>query len=177
MPEPINVPAKTNGICASTQASAQAWIGLGANLGAPLTTLDAAMNDLRADAGILNLVCSSFYRTAPVDSSGPDYVNAVARVATTLPPHDLLHVLQAIENRHGRLRPYRNAPRTLDLDLLLYDHVEITDAELSVPHPRLHERAFVLVPLAEISPHLSIRGHAIQTLVQNCQDQAIEKLR
>jgi 2-amino-4-hydroxy-6-hydroxymethyldihydropteridine diphosphokinase len=98
---------------------------------------------------------SSLYRTAPVDSSGPDYINAVAQVETRLDAMALLAGLQAIENDFGRERPYRNAPRTLDLDLLLYGSAHIESARLTVPHPRMHERDFVLVPLAEIAPELA----------------------
>ena len=95
---------------------------------------------------------SSLYRTAPIDAVGPDYVNAVAEVATHLSAPELLAQLQRLELQAGRRRPYRNAPRTLDLDLLLFGDGRIASAALTVPHPRLRERAFVLVPLAEIAP-------------------------
>jgi len=95
---------------------------------------------------------SSLYRSAPVDAGGPDYLNAVAEIATTLPPPALLHALQALEQAAGRERPYRNAPRTLDLDILFYGDVRLESAALTLPHPRLHERAFVLLPLAELAP-------------------------
>ena len=95
---------------------------------------------------------SSLYRTAPIDSSGPDYINAVAEVATLLHAPALLQALQQIELAAGRERPYRNAPRTLDLDILLYGDASISSTHLQVPHPRMEERAFVLVPLAEIAP-------------------------
>jgi 2-amino-4-hydroxy-6-hydroxymethyldihydropteridine diphosphokinase len=97
---------------------------------------------------------SSVYRTAPVDAGGPDYINAVAEISTRLAAPDLLAQLQGIEQAAGRERPYRNAPRTLDLDLLLFGSARIDSPRLQVPHPRMNTRAFVLVPLAEIAPHL-----------------------
>ena len=98
---------------------------------------------------------SSLYRSAPLDAQGADYVNAVAQLQTKMLPAVLLKTLQAIEARFGRERPYRNAPRTLDLDLLLYGDRRIDTPVLTLPHPRMHERAFVLVPLAEIAPDLA----------------------
>ncbi len=122
------------------------------------------------------LRCSSVYRSAPVESSGPDYFNAVVGLRTHLAPHELLAHLQAIELQHGRERPYRNAPRTLDLDLLLYGDQTLTTPTLTVPHPRLHERAFVLVPLAEIAPDIRVPGHAsLGQLLQRVAGQRIEK--
>ena len=131
-----------------------AFIALGANLGDAAQALRDALNALLGVPGVRLVQASGLYRTAPIDSSGPDYVNAVAQVATTLTAPALLDALQSIENAAGRERPYRNAPRTLDLDLLLYGDARIDSPRLSVPHPRLWERAFVLVPLAEIAPHL-----------------------
>jgi 2-amino-4-hydroxy-6-hydroxymethyldihydropteridine diphosphokinase len=95
---------------------------------------------------------SSLYKTAPVESSGPDYFNAVAAISTALNAPTLLSGLQRIEMQAGRERPYPNAPRTLDLDLLFYGDARIESARLTVPHPRLFDRAFVLMPLAEIAP-------------------------
>src|SRR5690606_32049137 len=129
--------------------SVRAFIGLGANLGDALATLRAAANELCAFPGIFACRLAPFYRSAPVDAGGPDYVNTVAGIRTTLNPWQLLDLLQRIEQQHGRDRPYRNAPRTLDLDLLLYGERQIQDARLTVPHPRMHERAFVLLPLAD----------------------------
>lgn len=129
-----------------------AWIALGANLGdAPQAVRDAiaAIGQL---PGTTLTQQSSLYRTAPVDSGGPDYINAVVEIATALTAPALLAALQAIEQAAGRERPYRNAPRTLDLDILLYGGARIGSPTLTVPHPRMHERAFVLVPLAEIAP-------------------------
>ena len=131
-----------------------AFVALGANLGDAAQSLRDALNALSGVPGVRPVKASGLYRTAPIDSSGPDYLNAVAQVATTLTAPALLDALQSIENAAGRERPYRNAPRTLDLDLLLYGDARIDSPRLSVPHPRLWERAFVLVPLAEIAPHL-----------------------
>lgn len=129
-----------------------AFVALGANLGDAAMTLRDALDTLGHTAGIRLVQASSLYRTAPIDSGGPDYLNAVAEVVSTLTAPGLLQALQAIENAAGRERPYRNAPRTLDLDLLLYGSARIDSPELTVPHPRMWERAFVLVPLSEVAP-------------------------
>jgi 2-amino-4-hydroxy-6-hydroxymethyldihydropteridine diphosphokinase len=131
-----------------------ACIGLGANLGDPQATLRQALAGLAGLPGTSVLRTSRFYRSAPLDAGGPDYINAVALVRTALAAPELLAALQALEQAAGRERPYRNAPRTLDLDLLLYGSARIASAALTVPHPRLRERAFVLLPLAEIAPEL-----------------------
>jgi len=135
-----------------------AYVALGANLGNPRATVLAAF------AALANLPesrvarCSSLYRTAPVGIlSQPDFVNAVALLETTLAPEALLDALLDIEARFGRVRRERNGPRTLDLDLLLYDDIELDLPRLTLPHPRLHLRAFVLLPLAEVAPDLAIR--------------------
>jgi 2-amino-4-hydroxy-6-hydroxymethyldihydropteridine diphosphokinase len=129
-----------------------AYVGVGANLGDAARAVREAVARLRELPGATVLAQSSLYRTAPVDSSGPDYINAVAQLSTQLTAPDLLCELQRIENAAGRERPYRNAPRTLDLDLLLFGGARIDSPGLQVPHPRMWERAFVLVPLAEIAP-------------------------
>ena len=157
----------------------KAYVALGANLGNPQEALQAALEDLRQTAGVGVTAVSSFYRTAPVESSGPDYVNAVAEVETTLEASELLHVLQRIENAHGRVRPAGvvNAPRTLDLDLLLFGKDTVATPELTVPHPRMHLRAFVLVPLLEIAPDAVIPGlGAARDYVAATADQAIQKI-
>ena len=138
-----------------------AFIGLGANLGDARAALDAAFFALAALPGTVLRAASSIYRSAPVDASGPDYLNAVVMLETHLAPHALLAELQRIEHAHRRKRPYRNAPRTLDLDLLLYGEQCIESPVLTVPHPRLHERAFVLLPLAQIAPQLAIPGRGL----------------
>jgi 2-amino-4-hydroxy-6-hydroxymethyldihydropteridine diphosphokinase len=134
-----------------------AYVALGANLGNPTAAVLAAF------AALANLPesrvarCSSLYRTAPVGIlSQPDFVNAVAVLETTLAPEALLDALLDIEARFGRVRRERNGPRTLDLDLLLYDNIELDLPRLTLPHPRLHLRAFVLLPLAEVAPDLAI---------------------
>jgi 2-amino-4-hydroxy-6-hydroxymethyldihydropteridine diphosphokinase len=157
--------------------AARAYVGLGANLGEPGTALRAALARLaRLPHTQLERV-SSFYKTAPIDAQGPDFLNAVAQLLTTLSPEALLDELQAIEAAHGRERPYRNAPRTLDLDLLLYGDRQMSTPRLTLPHPRLHERAFVLVPLAEVAaPALDIPGHGpLAGLLAGVADQPITR--
>lgn len=129
-----------------------AYIALGANLGAAQQAVTAAVKRLKSLPQTRLVRCSSLYRSAPLDAGGPDFINAVAEVDTTLTAPDLLAHLQALELDAGRERPYRNAPRTLDLDLLLYGEARIDSPALTVPHPRMNERAFVLLPLAEIAP-------------------------
>ena len=129
-----------------------AYVGLGANLGDPVAALALAVEQMDAHPGISVTARSSYYRTAPVDSSGPDYTNAVVEVRTTLTAPALLACLQRIEWAAGRERPFRNAPRTLDLDILLFGDAHVFSAALRIPHPRMWQRAFVLLPLAEIAP-------------------------
>jgi 2-amino-4-hydroxy-6-hydroxymethyldihydropteridine diphosphokinase len=129
-----------------------AYVGLGANLGDPQAMLRWALDTLAHTPGVRLVQASALYRSAPVDASGPDFVNAVAKIATTLNAMALLSALQAIENTAGRERPYRNAPRTLDLDLLLFGDAQIDSPTLTVPHPRMQERAFVLLPMQEVAP-------------------------
>jgi 2-amino-4-hydroxy-6-hydroxymethyldihydropteridine diphosphokinase len=135
-----------------------ACVGLGANLGDARAALLAARDALAALPGTRLRAFSSLYRSAPVDAAGPDFVNAVAVLETRLSPQQLLAELQRIEAAHGRERPWRNAPRTLDLDLLLYGEQRIDSPALVVPHPRLHERAFALLPLVEVMPAAVIPG-------------------
>lgn len=152
-----------------------AYLGLGANLGDAQATLHAAIDALRALPNSRVISLSSFYRTAPIEASGPDYINAVVALTTTLPPLALLHAVQAIEQAHGRERPYRNAPRTLDIDLLLHNNVTLNTTELTLPHPRLTERAFVLIPLLEIAPaHLPLLGELAQYLPALAEQQVIQ---
>ena len=131
-----------------------AYVGLGANLGDAVQALRSAVKALDQIPSTRVGAVSSLYQTSPVDSSGPDYANAVAELSTALSAPELLRHLQAIEQRAGRERPYPNAPRTLDLDLLLYGSARIDSPALCVPHPRMEQRAFVLVPLAEVAPAL-----------------------
>jgi 2-amino-4-hydroxy-6-hydroxymethyldihydropteridine diphosphokinase len=129
-----------------------AYVGLGANLGDPAAALQSALAAMNALPATKLLRASRTYRSAPVDAGGPDFLNAVAELETSLPAPDLLEALRAVERAAGRERPYRNAPRTLDLDLLLYGDGRIASPWLTVPHPRMRERAFVLLPLAELAP-------------------------
>lgn len=135
-----------------------AYIGIGANLGDARANVLDAFARLERLPGVQLEAVSSLYRTAPVDSSGDDYINAVARLSTSLPAQELLEALFGIEQAHGRERPYYNAPRTLDLDLLLYGDERIATASLTVPHPRMHQRAFVLMPLLELAPEVVLPG-------------------
>lgn len=141
-----------------TGAPVRAFVGVGANLGDAVQTVRDALQELGRLPQTALQACSSLYRSAPVEATGPEFVNAVAELCTALPPFTLLRELQAIERRHGRVRSVRNAPRTLDLDLLLYGQQVLSSPELTVPHPRLHLRAFVLLPLHEIAPAVEVPG-------------------
>ena len=147
------------------------WVALGGNLGDARQSVQQALQALDALPQTRLEAASSLYRTAPVDASGPDFINAVARLRTSLAPLALLQALQGLEQQAGRERPYRNAPRTLDLDVLLYSGVRQQTPELELPHPRMLQRAFVLVPLAEIDAEL-----VPPEMLQAVADQAIERL-
>ena len=137
----------------------RAYVALGANIGEPVRHLRAAVVDLDTLPGTTVVARSSLYRSAPVGLvDQPDFINAVVSVDTTLEPLDLLRALLAIEARHGRVRSVPNAPRTLDLDLLLHGNAVMASPELTLPHPRMHERAFVLLPLVEIAPDVVLPG-------------------
>ena len=148
-----------------------AYIGLGANLGDPQAAVAQAIVAIASIPGLVLTAQSSLYCTAPIDSSGPDYINAVVQVSSELTAPDLLLALQSLENQAGRERPYLNAPRTLDLDLLLYGQATIQSAHLTVPHPRMEQRAFVLLPLAEIAAEL-----VLPSLLQSVASQRITRL-
>jgi 2-amino-4-hydroxy-6-hydroxymethyldihydropteridine diphosphokinase len=155
----------------------RAFVGLGGNLGDARATLECAIQALAKLPHSQLRRYSSWYRSAPVDATGPDFVNAVAELETTLPPDDLLARLRAIEQQHGRERSYRNAPRTLDLDLLLYGDACIATPALTVPHPRMHERAFVLVPLAELWPEGVVPGRGtLAELLAHVADQSVVRV-
>ena len=156
--------------------STVAYIGLGANLGDARQTIAAAINTLRQSSGILALKQAPLYSSDPVDAQRPVFINTVVAIDTTLEPSNLLDLLQAIEQAHGRERPYRNAPRTLDLDLLLYGELTIETPRLSVPHPRMHQRAFVLRPLQDLAPNLQLAQGSFTTLLAACQDQKLDRL-
>jgi 2-amino-4-hydroxy-6-hydroxymethyldihydropteridine diphosphokinase len=156
---------------------ARAIIGLGANLGDPVAQLRAAIDAIGRLPRTRMVLASSFYRTAPIGfGAQPDFVNAAVAIDTGLEPRALLEALRAIEVAAGRERSFKDAPRTLDLDLLLYADRLIDEPELVVPHPRMHERAFVLAPLVEIEPDAVVpgRGRAADLLAR-CADQGIRK--
>jgi len=153
--------------------SVRAWIGLGANLGDARETIVHALKALRETQGIDSLSVAPLYGSDPVDAQGPTFVNTVAQIQTTLAPLPLLVALQSIEQAYGRERPYRNAPRTLDLDLLLYEGVTMETPRLTLPHPRMHERAFVLRPLSELAPDLVLQQGKLHTLLAQCSDQKL----
>jgi len=154
-----------------------AFIGLGANIGDPGKQLRGALAALDEIPGTRVTRASSFWRTAPIGyAAQPDFVNAVAEVETAQAPRALLDALLAIEKRFGRERGFANAPRTLDLDLLLYGARVIAEPDLRVPHPRMHERAFVLAPLVEIAPGVEIPGKGkAAALLAAIEDQRAEK--
>lgn len=155
-----------------------AYVGIGSNLDGPRARVLAAIDALRTLPDTRLEAHSRLYRSAPLDAPGqPDYVNAVAALDTGLSAAQLLEALQAIEARHGRERPYRNAPRTLDLDLLLYGETALSSPALTLPHPRLHERAFVLRPLLELDPRAEVPGRgAARDLLRACAGQVAEPL-
>jgi len=135
-----------------TRQSVTAYVALGANLGDARKTVLRAFDALAQLPTTQLIQRSQLYRTAPLEAKGPDFFNAVAQIDTCLTAYELLDALQAIENHAGRLRPYLNAPRTLDLDLLFYGEAHVFSPRLTLPHPRWHERAFVLYPLADVWP-------------------------
>jgi 2-amino-4-hydroxy-6-hydroxymethyldihydropteridine diphosphokinase len=160
-----------------SQARTACYIGIGSNLG------DARGNVQRAIIRLGQLpqtrldAQSSLFRSAPLDAGGDDYINAVARVDTGLGVIELLRALQALESEFGRERPYRNAPRTLDLDILLYGQQTVSSEELTVPHPRLTQRAFALIPLLQLDPLLVIPGRGpAHTFIPAVAGQVIRKI-
>ena len=154
----------------------QCAIALGSNLGQPYKILRAALNAIATTPGIRLLAQSSMYQTAAVGPPQPDYLNACAVLETRLPPDELLHRLLAIETQFGRVRRERWGPRLLDLDMLLYGDRIIHTETLHIPHPRMNNRAFVLVPLAEIAPDWidPVSGQTIAQLLAHCDRSGIE---
>lgn len=148
-----------------------AFVAVGGNLGDARATVVRALDDLATLPQTRLSARSSLYRSAPVDATGPDFVNAVAALDTRLGPEALLDALQQLEQEAGRLRPYRNAPRTLDLDLLSYGNLTLDTPRLTLPHPRMLQRAFVLLPLAEIAPE-----RVSSTALAHVAEQPIERL-
>ena len=155
-----------------------AYVGMGANLGEPKKQLAAAWQALEGVPNTRALARSSLYRSAPIGyENQPDFFNCVAQIETSLEAHALFEQLQKIESRLGRVRSFQNAPRTIDLDLLLYGEDRIETPGLTVPHPRMHERAFVLAPLVELDPAIVIPGHgAAADLLRACRDQQVERI-
>ena len=147
------------------------YAGLGANLGHARQSIDSAILALGKLPETLLVGRSSFYQSAPFQADGPDYTNAVVHLRTRLNAIDLLRAFQSVEDLAGRERPYRNAPRTLDIDLLLYGDGNIQSPKLQVPHPRMNERAFVLLPLSELSPELVTTDELC-----GVQDQVVNRL-
>ena len=149
-----------------------AYVGVGSNLNDPRAQVLQAFTELDGLPNTRVVRKSSLYRSAPMGHAAqPDFVNAVVQVETGLPAERLLAELQAVEARHGRERSFPNAPRTLDLDLLLYGTARIASPALTVPHPRMHERAFVLKPLLEIAPQLPFTAQ-----LDACADQEVERI-
>ena len=158
-------------------APVRALVALGANLGDARATLRAAGEALAHLPSTQVIARSSLYRTAPVEATGPDFYNAVVCLKTGLAALDLLDALQAIELDFGRQRPFRNAPRTLDLDVLTYGDEQLHSDRLTIPHPRLHQRAFVLRPLLDVAPDLIVPGiGAAQACLPGVADQGIERV-
>ena len=159
------------------QPVSRAYIGLGSNLDNPASQVERAFDELACLPSSRLLTRSSLYRSAPLGRlDQPDFINAVAYIETALAPHELLKALLEIEHNHGRMREYPNAPRTLDLDILMYDDLQCNEHCLILPHPRMHQRAFVLQPLLEIAPDSSIPGRgAASQFLATCAAQQVEQ--
>lgn len=153
------------------------YLGLGANLGDARLAFEQVVFALPTRAAACDVKLSSIWQSAPVNAVGPDYLNAVISFHSTLEPLDMLVLAQDLETEAGRTRPYRNAPRTLDIDLLLADRLTVQVTALRIPHPRMHERAFVLAPLLELDPDCQIpgRGSAAKWLAC-CSNQPITRV-
>lgn len=158
--------------------SHRAYVALGSNLQNPLHQVQQGFELLTQLPQTQLITRSSLYRTAPVGyDNQPDFINAVAEVCTDLTPLELLHALLSTEASQGRERPFPNAPRVLDLDLLLYEDVALQTAELTLPHPRMHERAFVMLPLAEIAPDFVLQDKSrVIDLAKTLSAEGVEKL-
>ena len=156
----------------------QAFIALGSNLEDPQAQVERALETIANTTNIKLIKASSLYRTVPVGyDNQPDFINAVAEIETDLNPLALLDRLLEIETQHGRERPFPNAPRVLDLDVLLYQGVATSSPALTLPHPRMHTRGFVMLPLAEIAPKISIGNHGYaDDLAAKCDNQGVSKL-
>ncbi|MBU3578173.1 2-amino-4-hydroxy-6-hydroxymethyldihydropteridine diphosphokinase [Polynucleobacter sp. UK-Kesae-W10] len=156
---------------------ARAFIGFGGNIGDSRQLITDAIVCLAQRSEIHILAKSCFYQSAPVEATGGDYINAVIEIDTQLSPYGLLHVCQAIEQEFGRERPYANAPRTLDLDILSFEGVTQSETQLILPHPKIIERSFVLLPLLEIAPDLFLPNWGeLKAYLPQVAHQRIEKL-
>jgi 2-amino-4-hydroxy-6-hydroxymethyldihydropteridine diphosphokinase len=156
---------------------ARAFIGFGGNIGDTRQLITDAIVSLALRTELQVITKSCFYQSAPVDAVGNDYINSVIEVETQLTPYGLLHVCQAVEQAFGRERPYANAPRTLDLDILYFEGVTQEDSELTLPHPRMTERSFVLLPLLEIAPDFFLPNFGeLRAYLPKVADQRIEML-
>jgi 2-amino-4-hydroxy-6-hydroxymethyldihydropteridine diphosphokinase len=156
-----------------------AYVGIGSNLQDPVLQVESAFDELQKLPQTRLVNRSSLYRSRPMGyAAQPDFVNAVAALETSLRAPDLLEALQKLEERHGRQRSFANAPRTLDLDILLYGDQTFAEKDLTIPHPRMHERAFVLKPLLEIAPQgISIPGiGAAAACLVDCADQSVTRI-
>jgi 2-amino-4-hydroxy-6-hydroxymethyldihydropteridine diphosphokinase len=155
-----------------------AYVGLGSNLQDPRRQVERAFEELDALPHTRLVKRSSLYRSAPIGhAEQPVFVNAVAQLETALPAERLLMELQEIERRHGRERSFANAPRTLDLDILVYGNLRTAGERLTLPHPRMHERAFVLKPLYEVAPHASIPGvGTVKDCLEKTRNQEAERI-
>ena len=152
-------------------------LGLGANLGDARGALERTLSRLQQHPDLQVIAISSLWRSAPVDAEGPDFLNAVVAIDTALAPQAMLMLAQSLESEEGRVRPHRNAPRTLDVDLLLAGSLVLETPLLTLPHPRMHQRAFVLAPLLEIDPLAQIpRLGGAADWASACAGQRIEKL-
>jgi len=155
-----------------------AFVALGSNLVDPIAQVRRGFGELAALPMTRLVATSSLYSSAPVGyADQPDFVNAVARIETDLRPHEVLEALLAIELKHGRQRSMPNGPRTLDLDLLIYNGLQHHEPGLTIPHPRMHERAFVLQPLLEIDPQCEIPGKGpAKYWLDKCADQQLRQI-
>lgn len=155
----------------------RAYLGFGSNVGCKVGTIRKAAHALSQIDGIQKVELSSFYRTAPVGKLDQDwFVNAVAQVETSLSPREFLEACLEVERSLGRIRKERWGPRTIDIDVLVYEQLSIAEADLEIPHPRLMERAFALEPLVELAPGLEIGGRRCASALEDLRDQAVERM-
>lgn len=159
-------------------SASRIFIGLGSNLENPHRQVLDACAEIAALPGVELRAQSSLYRSAPVGyTEQPDFINAVAEIASVLAPLELLDLLQGVERRHGRIREFRNSPRTLDLDILIHGRLQLQHERLTLPHPGVHQRAFVLLPLLEIAPEVEIPGIGpARDWLAGCAGQGIERV-